>query len=581
MLAQAQTTEPTTERAQTIAAAKRALKAAEQPKPTKPINDPIPAKAAKSASRAVLRMEQARTERRLVQPDWKRRPADWRPFETWDEAHAAWCAARQAWSDAFSAVRNISTPFIHGGTTQAWLVNAYVFSRTIDEALAKAPDLPANLIEASRAEEAARAHKEHTRRRATQTPATGLDILAKMRLITEPIDDVFDPFEPEDIREAHKRPDTFPQANEFFALHDDIVRAVTPAEGPRLVAGTQSGPEQKVRLQWLEALTGYQAAVAEVKTIKAAVDAARSGMDAAAPIPAILQLGPGRWYFREEHIQRDVRQPHPGNKTLTIEEAAAKLTALREFLPVYEAANASHRVEELEAEYDESSERVLHAAEGLINTPAPDAAAAALKLTVVLKEWLGITEAADGDEALTDENPEPWAMVRVAQDLLRLTGGASPLMESQPFDAVGFISTFEALPGHSITPPGLDRGVTSRGGPQFDHPEAWPGLMDEPTYNAHFTVKDEAVISQWCDAVGASDKNRELYLQGGIFTPDTLAEMYPNEPERIAKLRELEADQTRIRKQKPAGHHLWNDLTEWQQEAVRRAAKVRARKAGQ
>ena len=190
-------------------------------------DDPVPALASASASRSVRRMAKANTGRAVVQDRWTNRPADWTPYASWEEAVSGWSAARNASLDAFVALRALSTPFINGGATDPEMRHAYIFAKTIDDALAKAPNLPADLVAASRTEASARAHEEHVRRRATQTPVSGLNILSKMRMITEYIDDVFDPLEPSDVRAAHKHADDFPMANEFYALHDDIVRAVS------------------------------------------------------------------------------------------------------------------------------------------------------------------------------------------------------------------------------------------------------------------------------------------------------------------------------------------------------------------
>lgn len=192
--------------------------------------DPVPQLAQASTARAVRRFAEAKQSRSEAQATWTRRPAAWTPFATWADAERAWCAAREAWTDAFTESRRHSTPFINSPHTDPCARNAFVFSRTIDEALAKESNLPTELVAAMRAEEAARAHRNDVRQRAIQTPASGLDIVVKLRLITEEMDDVFDPLEPQDVKEAHKRPDEFSQANEFFALHDDIVRAAAASD---------------------------------------------------------------------------------------------------------------------------------------------------------------------------------------------------------------------------------------------------------------------------------------------------------------------------------------------------------------
>ncbi len=192
--------------------------------------DPVPALATASASLAVRRFTEAKQSRQKVQSSWKHRPKSWTPFATWAEAEKAWCAARQAWTNAFTESRRHTTPFVQGADTDPVARDIFVFSRTIEEAVVRTSKLPSELVAACRAEQKAKDHMAAVRRRAIQTPAAGLDIVVKLRLITEEIDDVFDPLEQQDVKEAHKRSDEFPQANEFFALHDDIVRTTVASD---------------------------------------------------------------------------------------------------------------------------------------------------------------------------------------------------------------------------------------------------------------------------------------------------------------------------------------------------------------
>lgn len=223
---------------------------------------------------------------------------------------------------------------------------------------------------------------------------------------------------------------------------------------------------------WDAARAAYEAAARESAAARIRSDAAEDELALAAPVPEALQLGPGRWYFREEHIERDVREPHPQNRRLTVDEAAEKLAILREFLPQHEAESRRLRVEELGQEYDAALSRQGHLAEALINTPAPSAEAAAFKLQVLIYEWHGADTVDGASELLTGTDPDTWAAVRVMQDLMRLAGSASPLLQAEPFDAAAFIARLEANPGCTVT----------RAGPRWEsdaiYPKNLPGADD-------------------------------------------------------------------------------------------------------
>lgn len=165
-------------------------------------------------------------------PEWKRRPARYRPFANFAEALSAYEAARRRCREACRARMALSAPFIASGPSAATI--ALSFSRTIDEALAKCSDLPADLVAAMREEEQASADYETARLRLTQTPAFGADITKKLEIITRQFDDVLGTEDPQDVRMAYRRPDDFPGTVEFYALHDDILRAVTGGADPVL-----------------------------------------------------------------------------------------------------------------------------------------------------------------------------------------------------------------------------------------------------------------------------------------------------------------------------------------------------------
>lgn len=154
-----------------------------------------------------------------LMPHWKKRPDEWQPYSSFSEAMGAYEASSKRSLAACVARMALSAPFIKGGPTEATI--ALSFSRSIDEAVSKSPNIPADLVSACREEEAARDAHRVVRQRLTQTPADGADILRKLRFITQEFDDCLSP---QDHRDAYRHPDSFPLSFEFYALHDDVVR---------------------------------------------------------------------------------------------------------------------------------------------------------------------------------------------------------------------------------------------------------------------------------------------------------------------------------------------------------------------
>lgn len=165
-------------------------------------------------------------------PEWKRRPARYRPYANFAEALSAYEAARRRCREASRARMALSAPFLRTGSPDATF--ALSFSRTIDEALAKCADIPADLVAAKREEQSAEADYQAVRLRLTQTPAFGTDITKKLEIITREFDDVLGTEDLRDVRMAYRSPESFPGTVEFYALHEDILRAVAGGADPVL-----------------------------------------------------------------------------------------------------------------------------------------------------------------------------------------------------------------------------------------------------------------------------------------------------------------------------------------------------------
>lgn len=165
-------------------------------------------------------------------PEWKRRPARYRPFANFTEALSAYEAARRRCREAARERMAAWSRLKTSGPSDARL--AISATRTVDEALALCPGIPADYVVAVREEEQANTDYETTRLRLTQTPAFGADITKKLEIITREFDDVLGTEDLRDVRMAYRRPDDFPGTVEFYALHEDILRAVSGAADPVL-----------------------------------------------------------------------------------------------------------------------------------------------------------------------------------------------------------------------------------------------------------------------------------------------------------------------------------------------------------
>lgn len=102
----------------------------------------------------------------------------------------------------------------------------------------------------------------------------------------------------------------------------------------------------------------------------------------------------------------------------------------------------------------------------LVAMPAPDVHALAEKAAIVVQHGClehsgaSATDPDDLAEFMT-ENPaifEGLALVRIYQDLKRLSEGPSPITRAQPFDAAKWVEAVEAIPGNGLTVFGISDG---------------------------------------------------------------------------------------------------------------------------
>lgn len=309
-----------------------------------------------------------------------------------------------------------------------------------------------------------------------------------------------------------------------------------------------------------------------------------------APVPPELVIKPGAdlWWRTEKAL---IGATQPGRNIyprLTLEEALAKLPILRAFLPVYDAAiselDPDGAVELIDAALDARASATV----ALMDCPTTSMRGLVMKFSAFMNEWTceRIGDQSDNPDTirrmLTESEPYPWGVARLYQDARRILDAEDRLARVAPFDAAGFIERFTAIPGHEIT----DQGRV-----QFLDTDAWPGKMSNTDFDALFTVQGERLDTyregyrndpafepnpEWTP----EDEERWQSYSTVILSAEHIHFAYPDDPAKVAELRQIAARQAAIRKSKPVGFHLWEALTDWEKEAVRAEAKRQAREAG-
>lgn len=208
-----------------------------------------------------------------------------------------------------------------------------------------------------------------------------------------------------------------PTDNLAVGLHEQDFEVMGKAAIAALKALAERVPDSR---DWQSALAGYETACAEALVANAKAAAAEAELERTMSVPETLRLGPGRWYFSAEAINRDVVAPHGDNDRLTAEQAAEKLVTLSGFLPRYEHERERLQIEALESAYDAALVRRRASVEAIINTPAPTQAAALSKVHLLLSEWHGADDAEMRAEMIAGSDAEAWAMARIMEDAIRL-----------------------------------------------------------------------------------------------------------------------------------------------------------------
>lgn len=320
---------------------------------------------------------------------------------------------------------------------------------------------------------------------------------------------------------------------------------------------------------WDAAVAAFEAAEAEEARLMDALGAASEAIERDAPTPDILKREDGGRYITEGQIEA---------ANLPFDQKVAMVSALRAWEPERAAAAATHRLVERNEEWSDHS--VAPAEDALVQTPAPNAAALALKLGLVISRHVGVAladlqTAEQVSRLLTSPESVERDLVVAYQDALSLAGLRPDLVAAQAFDVEAWIDAFEAHPGHMVGAEGRLSYLEPKAY-GADTPDYKDIMVTEPDAIARFDAyqRRHYTDEQW-EEKQAERKNmgwRPLN-QGAPFIVEDLAQLdaaYPEggpEYDRLKAMFDLRAE--RLRSGSPTGAPLWRALAPWQQQAVR------------
>lgn len=311
---------------------------------------------------------------------------------------------------------------------------------------------------------------------------------------------------------------------------------------------------------WEVSLADYTSAKLTVAQLSYEVDAASEQLLSAAPYPADIAKRLG-------------------------DELSAQLIMSKESIPLGERLELARRVHEWREQaiatskalgiddLDEQASDAHAAADDalceLVNTPAPDLAA----LTEKVRLWLARVHCDFAGDNIDDPEvmarlvndahlDRSWGPARFYQDLLRLTGQRPELLDPAPFDPAGWISDFEANPGHHIT----------GGSPSYTH-EAF----GEPSPYALLVV-DEAAIARFWSASDAVHGGKEHYAERrersigqpvSVQSQDEIRWFYPDGGDEADRLNQAWNEKQESQRATPVGYGMWTSLPRWKRDLIR------------
>jgi len=241
-----------------------------------------------------------------------------------------------------------------------------------------------------------------------------------------------------------------PKSERETRYDGDLQRFLHDEERRRLLNSTLaaiaaiSNPPPPPQTPFAAAFARVQEATAANVAATEAYQAADAAVDAEAPIPEILRISEHQWFFTEEAINREAG--------LSIDEKAQKLAALRAYLPARDAARQRHNYDAASAADDDTCDAMRSAMYDALDVPV------ATLEELQQKFWIYLDLFAADYQGETPDAPEMFSrmlsgpsdeagLARLYQDVLRLTGASSAVLDAERFDARAWIEDVERLPG--------------------------------------------------------------------------------------------------------------------------------------
>jgi hypothetical protein len=358
--------------------------------------------------------------------------------------------------------------------------------------------------------------------------------------------------------------------------YDDTTHFLQAMLAGTLAAIGAQPPPQASDAAFNAAYEAYRAARATHTEAHARFNAAWEQLNAEAPWPKELQQGDGDvWNFEVEITK---------SADLTFEKKVEMLEILRAFQPIRDAAHERLRLDQL-AEAEEALWPPVHEAREAVMQVVPTTMPnVALKLRMMVEEYLD-REDSDDERRLDLDDPLDMSellsrsdytiernLTLLYQQTAHLAGMRSPALSAAPFDPEAWVAAFETLPGHQVTP----RGV------EYQEPAAWgvPSrdelMLTDPEALARYDeyVRQRFTDEQWAEygARGSRPRPGQPFF---IECISQLEDAYPHGGPEFDRLKAVYDRRLELWSKPPIGAPKWQALLPWQKKAVRAFASKR------
>lgn len=334
---------------------------------------------------------------------------------------------------------------------------------------------------------------------------------------------------------------------------------------------------------WDRVVDRHEAALAEMRTTRAASCELTQQIDAEVPMPPELVISrrpdgsPLRAYFSRGMIEQD--------SNLSLEKKFALLLLLMDYDHRRREACKRLNWSDVDDLATEAYSRWQEALDAVGDEPAPHVTALEYKARLLLLEQAFSEEGGELTQSkigeMLHEEGATALCARLYQDIARLAGASAEITDYKGFDPEAWLDDFESKPGCSFV----------RGSPTFNDDLAY----DAPLINDRdFLVTDPDVIARYKqhhqahDPIGFAECHEadpDYGTRPFIAFDARIDWLFDNkDPRRAEWLERCErfTDQNyalRDGRLLPTHFHLWNDLEPWQRTAVKACALEREEQA--